>query len=241
MREYILVLGAALGLLAQTSQPPQAPAIHVTTRLVEVNVIVRNDKGPVGDLTRGDFTVLDQGKPQKIEFFEVNSVQRLERPGAPAPANTFTNRVEEHGETPTSATIVLLDGLNTAIVDQIGAKQQLIKFLGQVRPEDRVAVYLLSTHLRILSDFTSDSARLLALLKQYSGNNLGFAAASAQDTPPTGNADMDAFLQEADALVRRTYQAQRARDTCAALEAIANHVRRLPQQESGLGDGELSL
>ena len=46
------------------AQAPQEPIIRVTTRLVEVNAVVRDRKGPVAGLTQADFSILDNGKPQ---------------------------------------------------------------------------------------------------------------------------------------------------------------------------------
>jgi hypothetical protein len=96
-------------------------------------------------------------------------MNKSQQPPAPLPPGTYTNRPEYRQEGPTTATIVLLDALNTQIQDQLYAKQQFIKFLGTLRPDDRVAVYLLGTKLRVLNDFTNDSRRLLAAVAKYSG------------------------------------------------------------------------
>src|SRR6185295_9515353 len=143
--------------------------LGVTTRLVEVNVIVRDKNGPVAGLTKDDFTLFDRKKQQKIATFAVSTMNKSQQPSAPLPPGTYTNRPEYRQEGPTTATIVLLDALNTQIQDQLYAKQQFIKFLGTLRPDDRVAVYLLGTKLRVLNDFTNDSRRLLAAVTKYSG------------------------------------------------------------------------
>ena len=64
--------------------PPvsEEPLVRVNTRLVEVDVVVRARNGPVEDLKPGDFTVFDQGKPQRIATFSVSSTQ--DRPARPA-------------------------------------------------------------------------------------------------------------------------------------------------------------
>src|SRR5204862_330420 len=52
------------------------PVLRVSTRLVEVSVVVENRKGePVRDLGRDDFTVLDDGREQQISVFSVESEQ----------------------------------------------------------------------------------------------------------------------------------------------------------------------
>jgi VWFA-related protein len=159
---------AALTLLAQTPVPQQT-VIRVTTRLVEVNVIARDKNGPLRDLTRDDFTVLDRGREQKIAFFSVNVFTNVTKPPAPLPPRTFTNRLEQRGETAGSVTIVLFDTLNTDWPDQAYAKQELVKFLSKVQPQDRVGIYVLGTSLRVIQDFTNDSRRLINALMRLRG------------------------------------------------------------------------
>ncbi len=80
---------AAIGVSAQNT--PQAPAISVSTRLVQVGVIVRDKNGPVADLTKDDFVVLDRGKPQKISVFSIESSSSATQPAQPLPQNTFSD------------------------------------------------------------------------------------------------------------------------------------------------------
>ncbi len=50
------------------------PAVfHVNTQLVEVDVVARGKHGPVANLTKDDFTILDNGKPQQIAVFSVRA------------------------------------------------------------------------------------------------------------------------------------------------------------------------
>jgi hypothetical protein len=52
------------------AQDAPSPTIKVTTRLVQVNVIVHNRKGqPVPDLVKSDFVLLDRGKQQTIGVY----------------------------------------------------------------------------------------------------------------------------------------------------------------------------
>src|SRR5215471_19236389 len=62
------VLGLALGTLPQT--PPQQGGFRSTTDLVPVFATVLDKNGQfVRGLTRDDFTILDDGKPQTIVGF----------------------------------------------------------------------------------------------------------------------------------------------------------------------------
>jgi Ca-activated chloride channel family protein len=64
-------LCGAAGLWAQQVPPMQAPPMRVDVRLVNVFVNVTDAQGaPVPGLTAEDFAVSEDGRPQKIAFFE---------------------------------------------------------------------------------------------------------------------------------------------------------------------------
>ena len=66
-------VAVAVGLHAQTAPPkePQAPPIHVNVRLVNVFVNVTDANGaPVPGLTAKDFALSEEGRSQKITYFE---------------------------------------------------------------------------------------------------------------------------------------------------------------------------
>jgi VWFA-related protein len=220
-----LLLSAALLLAPLTAQ------IRVTTRLVEVNVIVRDKNGPVRGLAKADFEIFDRGKARPIAFFSENSADAA-RPAEPLPPNVFTNRPERRGVDPASATVILFDAVNTPVKDQLRSRKQFLKFLEQLRPQDRVAVYSLGTSLRVLSDFTNDPKRLMATVASYRGRLDG-----SPDTPPldriaTGDEKSDAiwnnFLQESEIAA----QDRRVELTLEAVEAIARHIGDVPGRKN---------
>ena len=222
---------------APTQAQPQAkqepPVVRVTTRLVQVSVIVQDKKGePVTDLTRDDFTLLDQGQPQIVSTFSVESLRTL--PAAqPAPPNVFSNRFEQKTHTPTSVTVILLDGLNTRFEDMAYARAQIIKFLGQLQPQDRVALYTLTTRLTVLHDFTSDATSLLRALERSKGHvSTELAASEPEPANPTGIDALDEFLTAANQRLADFYTMNRVGRTAGTLEDIANHLARLPGRKN---------
>lgn len=63
---------------AGKAQQSEFPTIKVETRLVNVALNVLDAKGsPVGGLDRGDFEILEDGKPQKIAIFEKETTTPL--------------------------------------------------------------------------------------------------------------------------------------------------------------------
>src|SRR5262249_9360889 len=195
------------------------------TRLVQVNVVVHDKKGePVGDLKQEEFTLLDKGREQKIAVFAVDSADTKRKAWPPLPPNLFSNRVQR-ADTPTAITGILLDGLNTKFEDQAYAKKQIIKFLGTLQPQDRVALYLLGSHLRVLHDFTNDADHLVKALAKYHGRISGeLDAADPAPRDPTGSDELDQFLSNADQVISDFYNVNRAKWTLEAMEAIAHHL-----------------
>ena len=156
--------------------------------MVQVSVVVQDKHGnPILGLTKNDFTLLDEKHPQAIQLFSVETSAIPEHAPVPLAPDTYTNRLAERSAVPQSVTVILLDALNTEISDQESARRQVIKFLSQLQPQDRVGIYTLDYRLNVLHDFTTDSSALLESLKKYQGERLPDEAASVPrkvDTPP---------------------------------------------------------
>jgi len=245
----LLALGVAV-IDVSARNVPQGPAISVSTRLVQVGVIVRDKNGPVADLTKDDFVVLDRGKPQKISVFSVESSESASQPAQPLPQNTFSDLPQYGTATPRSVTIVLLDNLNTLSgnghegyetgpvwmedLALANAKAHLIEFIKDLDTKDRVAIYGLSETLHVLCDFTSDRDRLLTILKNYdtkSRTNREAAEPGSYHTPVPGrefNDNMDAQALEFAASTNE----RRAIQTMIALQSIASHVANIPGRKN---------
>jgi VWFA-related protein len=152
---------------AQAGNPP-APSqasdvLRVTTRLVLVDVVVLDHKGlPVTDLKAEDFSLQEEGASQKINIFTFQAPAQTEATNsAPKLPPNMTSNVPTYQASRT-LNVILLDGLNTDIAAQKLVKQQMIKVLEKLPAGQPVAVYVLSTKLRLLQDFTTDPT----LLKQ---------------------------------------------------------------------------
>jgi VWFA-related protein len=84
---HLLALSLAIVLLAP-SIGGQQPSFRSSTTLVQVDVIARGKKGFIADLRREDFTVLEDGVPQRIDQFYLVADRDLdaETPWTPDPA-----------------------------------------------------------------------------------------------------------------------------------------------------------
>jgi VWFA-related protein len=231
-----LLLLLPVVIAAQTTPAPPEPVLRSTTRLIQLNVIVHDKHGqPVRDLKKEDFTVLDNGKPQAVSIFSMDSNAVLPQVAKLAP-NVFTNQLHQRSAVPSSVTVILLDELNTNYEDKQWAKQQVVKFLGTIHPEDRVAIYVLGRGLRVLHDFTTDSSDLLRKLSKYNGGILpeGVSASDNSFGPDSGG-QFDGWMNgtggvsgaEAD-----FYTINRVEGTLHAIDFIANHLASLPGRKN---------
>ena len=202
---------------------------RATTRLVEVNVVAEDKKGnPVAGLTRDDFTILDGGRTERISAFSVEVGAAPQNP-EPLPPNTFTNHVERLAGG--AVTAVLFDGLNTRITDQAYARRQILDFLAQVQPDDRVALYALGRGVNVLQDFTNNVESLRAALNRYKPELAAGSEALGPAVDP-GSVQLGTWLNELGLDLIDYYAKDRALRTIRALVAIANHLERVPGRKN---------
>ncbi len=175
---HALVLAGVGSLIASF----QAPIFRVNTQLVEVDVVVHGKNGPIANLNQKDFTILDNGKPQQISLFSVQSSRTPKAvKAAPLAPGVVSNRLTASGEEPASPTVILWDALNTESSDQAWVRHQVISYLRSLHPGDPVAVYILVKTLRVIQDFTTDSTQLIMALSKTNAEQS--ADLSAPDLP----------------------------------------------------------
>ncbi len=131
----------------QQSSSDSATVIRATTRLVQLDVVVTDSSGhpPKDHLSEKDFTILEDGKPQKLSFFsfqQLEGQEKRQRPVPPQlPPHVATNR-PEYRRAVGPPVILLLDGINTPVENQIVVRQQMLKFMADhFDPHLRIAVF----------------------------------------------------------------------------------------------------
>jgi len=225
----------------------QAPTMHMVTRVVQVTVVAHHKGLPVEDLTQPDFRVFDNGQEQQIQFFAQERGHVINEAAVALPKNTWSNRTDTRKGIPINVTLILYDGLNTRTMDQAHAREQIVRFLSQLHPEDRVALYALGKDLKVLHDFTSDASALLRVLSRYKGYS-GQEIRSAESEPGSeedpsltdglhalSNPNAEAvaqFLDSSDEAYTQMQTVDRVATTMNALEAIAAHVAGIPGRKN---------
>jgi len=231
---------------------PDAPVIQSTTRLVSVDVVVTdNQSHPVTGLAASDFTVLENGKPQKVAVFSYESPEKRASAAPPPalPRGAVTNRPDARQAAP--IVILLLDGLNTPSSQQLYVRQQMLKYLGDLKASNaRMAVLALGSDLSVLQDFTTDLSSLQAAVKDYKRGrtkldvdvpaidlpaaNGGGASVGAPSGEVIGGSlgNAGALLDNFAKNVANEEQDVRVRTTVGALQAIAQSVTGYPGRKS---------
>ncbi len=251
------VLPIFVAAIAAAQQDTPTPTFRAGTKLVEVDVVARSKGAPATGLTKDDFTLLDNGKPQKIAFFSAQSGKSgsVAPPPAvgvtPLPTGVVSNRAERAERPQGNTVVVFLDQRNTPQTDQAFAIQRIAKFIATRGLGDRTGIYTFGRNgsLTVVQEITSDSellSRAAASLKWQDpefrspdvggpegngGRGLSPARQGEQRPPDVSGLEGNgghAAADEFTALLIRT----RETDTKQVLELAARHLANVPGPKS---------
>jgi VWFA-related protein len=172
------LLAGALFTQNLTAQQPAAstPSFRSQANLVLIPVQVRSHGQHVPNLKQDSFTVLQDGKPQKVAVFEEvrTTTQRLQR--VPVGPREFTNQLLGNPET-ARYTVIAIDRENTAPLDLVRVREGLTRFLATTADTgEPIRLISIEMHgLRMLQDFTTDPKAIGTALNR---------ATSKSDTRP---------------------------------------------------------
>jgi VWFA-related protein len=220
--------------------PKNEPVLKTTTRAVVVDVVVTGDSGTsVGGLDRRSFSILEDGKPQTIDFFDEHTATTAPVVTLPhLPPHVYSN---EPGVAPNEAVnVLLLDSMNTEEADQAYAHKQILRFLGSLQPGMRIAVYALNTRLRLLQGFTADGALIRAAIdSKAAAPGTTINSRSREDDlsdKETVSMAGDAQSRQAEERSVREYantqQGQSASMTLTALQNLARSLGAVPGRKN---------
>ncbi len=132
----------------ETPKPQDSPyEIEVTVNKVQVPVVVRDKQGhSIGDLTREDFHVFDNGKPHPISAFMVEErIQTESVPASNSEASALTPTPPRPATVYPRFIIFLFDDLHMSAEEMEHAKSAATKLLaGSLVDSDIAAVVSLS-------------------------------------------------------------------------------------------------
>jgi VWFA-related protein len=164
---------------AEAPAPASAPAGVVATgtvlqaksNLVLVDVVITDHDKPVKGLDRGRFHLFEDGHEQQIASFEENEPPAIVAIAkAPElPPDTYSN-VPIYPQT-SAVNVLLMDALNTPTGDQEQVRRMMVDYLGTIKPGTSLAIFTLSSRLRMAAGFNTDIAQLAKVLRGQKPNS----------------------------------------------------------------------
>lgn len=257
-----------VGLLAasaqQAPQPGQnTPAVPsgtarfgATTQLVVEDVILKGKDGkPIEGLKPNDFTITEDGKPQKITVFEFQTLEDQAEPAlVPKPAEKVAEAAppappavkpvtaiqiapEKPGDIKyrdRRLLVMFFDLTSMPIQDQIRAQNSALKFLRtQMTKSDLMAMMTFSSDVKVVEDFTDDRDKLEKDIKNLIiGEGQGFELQSSDDS----SSDTGAAFQQDDTefAIFNTDRQLSALETAVRMLGSLNEKKALVYFASGM-------
>ena len=259
------LLLAAVPVQSQDKKQPtsaEQDIVKVTSNLVNLDVIVRDKKGKaITDLKPEDFTVSENGVPQKIEFFDSALTSDNEA------AQPTTSSTEPKPQTPTgfprNIIALVLEGQSTEQSNLKHVREGVVKYMRErISNTDSVALFSISGGLQFLQPFTQDKAKLIAAVeKAYDSSTvsktsevrgssddisamrkqIAFLPELGETTSPSGPPENRSLM--AQALISRhvlehyiqlrsALSTQQTRPVLAALAAISEGLHSIPGKKT---------
>ncbi len=236
----LLALALASPIFAQTPATTQpAYTLKVQTGIVLTNVVVRDKKSGavVPNLKPTDFTVLENGKPQRIVSFDYQNVNAAavlaEQAGTTSGKSVADLLNRNFAANPASLRdhrlIVLFFDLSTMQPEDVDrAVEAATTYINtQMQTADLVASVSMSTGLTLDQDFTASKSALLRAVGRYNGTQgTGFSNGGTGTTE--GTAD-DASTFSAD---DSEYNSLNTDRELLAIQTIARSLERVDQRKS---------
>ena len=254
-------------LTVSAQQPPSQDAangpkkdlvISTTTQLVVEDVLIKGKDGkPVLDLKPSDFTITEDGKPQKISIFKFQTLEEAP-PAAPGPSNPPApeiaaakppeksavrpvTTIQIAPETPGNLRysnrrlmVMFFDMTSMPIQDQKRAQTAALKFLRtQITPADMVAIMTFSSDVKVTQDFTDDRDLLAKDIQSLIiGEGQGFEINNQDDSA----SDTGAAFQQDDTEfnIFNTDRQLSALETAVKMLASLNEKKSLVYFASGI-------
>lgn len=239
-----VTIGAMTGnpLLAQQQQesPAGTFTLKVQTDIVLTNVVVRDKK--TGEVVKGlkesDFTILENGKPQKIATFDYQNVNEAavlqEKSTVTGKASIADLLNNDFAASPAQLKdhrlIVMFFDLSSMQPEDIDrAVESAQDYVNKkMQPADLVALVSMATGLSMDQDFTSDKDALLKGLGKYNGTE-GTGFANGNEGGNSGGTADDASSFTAD---DSEYNALNTDRELYAIRTIAKSLERVDQRKS---------
>ena len=158
-------------------QEPQRPTFRTGINFVRVDVIVTDrDGNPVLDLKPEEFSVAEDGKPQKIEQFDIIRIDATDQAfeGQSSEIRTRQDEEREAARPDVRLFVILLDDYHVRRGNDMAVRKPLIDFIeNQLAPADMVAVMYPLTPVDDIH-FTRSRSRLVSAVNAFEGRKFNY-------------------------------------------------------------------
>ncbi len=250
-RQLLATLLTVLMLPASAQQtPPKAPVTPppagVPTFKSQSNLVILDvsakDKGglPIEGLKATDFTVMEDGKPQKISVFEYQRISSTPEPPKEITLDDQFKLPEAPKQEITAATpgqiqyhdkrlmVFFFDFSSMQVPDQLRAQDGALEYLTKhVTKDDVVAILFYASTIQVLSDFTEDRDVLTRVIKTLPIGEASELAALADTGDENGEDTQAAFV--ADETEFNIFSTDKK---LAAIEQAAKMLQGFPEKKA---------
>jgi VWFA-related protein len=238
----VILAGSPVGGGAQQQSGDGTFTLKVQTDIVLTNVVVRDKKtgAVIKGLKASDFTVLENGKPQKIASFDYQNVdeaavlnEKTTVSGKASIADLLNrNLAADPGQLRDHRLMVMFFDVSSMQPEDIDrAVESAQDYVNKkMQPADLVALVSLSTSLTMDQDFTSDKATLLKGLGKYNGTQSAGMANGNEGGSSDGTSDDGSSFTADDS----EYNSLNTDRELYAIRTIAKSLERVDQRKSML-------
>jgi VWFA-related protein len=227
------------------SSTSRGTVLQANANLVLIDIVVTERGGnTVHGLDKGRFHVFEDGREQTITSFDEHKPAELPASAArpvSLPPNTYSN-VPLYPNAG-AVNVLLLDGLNTPMADQMYVRQQMLQYMGKIQPGTSLAIFTLSSRLRLIEGFTTDVAQLTRALQSPKAtpqtsvildpqSNSDLDSATATLATLGANSDAVASMQQFMADVTAFQTDERVRMTLDAMQQLARYLSAIPGRKN---------
>lgn len=174
----VVLLTSVVVSAQQPAQPSQPARYETATSAVVVDVVARDRRGPVTNLTQADFEVYEDGKLQQIATFERRAPDALATTVQGVPS-VGTGSADAAAGPPV---VVALAWDRLTPEARVLAYKAAQSFLGQRQPTELVGVFITDQALRVVTGYTTDAGRLKTAVDQVAGTATTQTAREANAT-----------------------------------------------------------
>jgi len=240
-----VIVAAPTAPRAQQQRQRRAVPLRSTSDLVRIDVEVTDKSGkPLKGLKQEQFSITENGKPQKISIFTYEDIEGVETAGAansdmapivvPIDSPTPVNEEAVNNQVQNRRLLVLFFDLTSMANDDLQrAHDAAKKFVDtQMTAADLVAIVTYSTNLSVWVDFTNERAKLQKAIQRLIPGQSTSLADNLYAAAQEGEYDVQGYTGAAYTPDETEFNVFNTDQKLAAVEGLANVLSAIPGRKA---------